>query len=82
MNIEKLHEQVRQFQTLTLPGQPIMMHMGTLYLVRDLMRAVEQLVAQLRQADDLIYRYIDPFLIAKTDDEAYAASHARAKSAS
>lgn len=40
-DITELKERVRQFQTMELPGQPMMMHMGTIYLVNDLWRAIE-----------------------------------------
>lgn len=33
---KELRERVRDFQMLRLPGQPLMMHMGTSYLVNDL----------------------------------------------
>lgn len=36
-----LAERVTQFQMMELPGQPMMMHMGTSYLVSDLWRAVK-----------------------------------------
>lgn len=36
-----LGERVRQFQCLELPGQSMMMHMGTAYLVGDLWRALQ-----------------------------------------
>ncbi|MBB20239.1 MAG: hypothetical protein CMP20_12370 [Rickettsiales bacterium] len=37
-----LDERVMQFQMLELPGQPMMMHMGTSHLVQDLHREVKQ----------------------------------------
>jgi hypothetical protein len=40
--LEELRERVDQFRALQLPGQPMMMHMGTKYLVNDLMTALEE----------------------------------------
>jgi hypothetical protein len=40
---EDMKERVDKFNRLELPGQPIMMHMGTSYLVNDLWREVERL---------------------------------------
>ena len=48
MTPEKLDDVMRralQFQMMELPGQWPMMHMGTLYLVNDLARAVSELRA-------------------------------------
>ncbi|MDI3563520.1 hypothetical protein [Bradyrhizobium sp. Arg816] len=39
---DDLKQRVEQFQTLSLPGQPMGMHMGTLHLVNDLWRALAQ----------------------------------------
>ncbi|MCY0146158.1 hypothetical protein OEG84_24955 [Hoeflea sp. G2-23] len=44
---EKLKDRVLKFQMLELPGQPMMMHMGTSYLVQDLWREVQSLRAAL-----------------------------------
>lgn len=41
--IDDLEQRVRLFETLQLPGQPRMMHMGTGYLVGDLWEAVREL---------------------------------------
>lgn len=38
-----LRERVNQFMMLQLPGQPMGMHIGTSYLVSDLLRTVERL---------------------------------------
>lgn len=38
-----LQERVEKFQALELPGQPMMMHMGTFNLVLDLWQEVERL---------------------------------------
>lgn len=40
-----LEERVQQYQTLSLPGQPMMTHMGTSYLINDLWREVQKLRA-------------------------------------
>lgn len=41
--MDELEERVFKFNTLTLPGQPMGMHMGTSYLVNDLWREVKRL---------------------------------------
>jgi hypothetical protein len=41
--LNDLEERVKQFEILSLPGQPKMMHMGTSYLVGDLWRMVKEL---------------------------------------
>lgn len=43
MNFEDLKTRVDQFQTLELPGQPMMMHTGTMYLVTDMWREIRRL---------------------------------------
>ena len=40
---DDLKERVQKFQTLSLPGQGMSMHMGTSYLVNDLWREVLRL---------------------------------------
>lgn len=40
---KSLNERVLQFHKLELPGQPMMMHMGTSYLVSDLAARVTEL---------------------------------------
>ena len=40
---DNLEERVQQFRRLELPGQPMMMHMGTSYLVEDLWAEVKRL---------------------------------------
>ncbi|CDO34089.1 hypothetical protein [Novosphingobium sp. KN65.2] len=45
LNAETLRDRVNQFQRIELPGQPMMMHMGTNYLVRDLWAAVSDLLS-------------------------------------
>ena len=44
-----LQDRVRQFMTMSLPGQPMMMHMGTSYLVNDLAAEVLRLRAEARE---------------------------------
>jgi hypothetical protein len=41
-----------KFKSLQLPGQPQGMHMGTSYLVSDLMKAVEELWAEKKKDDE------------------------------
>lgn len=45
-----LKERVEQFNSLSLPGQPMTMHMGTSYLVNDLWREVQRLQHSARKA--------------------------------
>lgn len=40
---DPLEERVDQFNSLSLPGQPVMMHMGTSYLVNDLWKEIKRL---------------------------------------
>ena len=47
--IEALKKRVGQFNTLELPGQPQGMHMGTSYLVGDLLRALLSLSAEVER---------------------------------
>jgi hypothetical protein len=51
-----LSERVLLFNSLSLPGQPQGMHMGTSYLVNDLWQAHQALVAALRNLVDLLDR--------------------------
>jgi hypothetical protein len=44
IDLEDLKRRVDQFNMLELPGQPMMMHMGTSYLVNDLWRALKERV--------------------------------------
>ena len=46
IDFDNLKERIMQFRTLSLPGQPMGMHMGTSYLVEDLWRAVKELKEQ------------------------------------
>lgn len=41
--MDDLKERVDKFNAMELPGQPMMMHMGTNYLVNDLWREIERL---------------------------------------
>jgi hypothetical protein len=47
MKSDTLEARVRQFQMLELPGQPMAMHMGTSYLVEDLLAEVKRLRSEL-----------------------------------
>jgi hypothetical protein len=40
-----LRERVSKFNRMELPGQPMGMHMGTSYLVNDLMQALEAAIS-------------------------------------
>jgi hypothetical protein len=42
-SIKELEKRVEQFRTLSLPGQPMSLHMGTSYLVSDLWAKVKEL---------------------------------------
>lgn len=46
---DDLETRYHQFMALELPGQPMMMHMGTSRLVHDLWKEVESLRAQLKE---------------------------------
>ena len=48
--MDDLEQRVQQFNGLSLPGQPFVMHMGTSYLVNDLWREVQRLRAELEAA--------------------------------
>ena len=39
--VQALIERVNQFQCMELPGQPMGMHMGTAYLVSDLLKRIK-----------------------------------------
>lgn len=39
--MEDLETRVKQFRSMSLPGQPIGMHMGTAYLINDLWSEVQ-----------------------------------------
>lgn len=49
--MKDLSERVEQFHTLSLPGQPMMMHMGTSCLVSDLWKALQEAHAALTAMD-------------------------------
>lgn len=42
-NKGRLEERVNLFNQMALPGQPLSMHIGTSYLVNDLMREIQEL---------------------------------------
>ncbi|KEZ78361.1 hypothetical protein [Salinisphaera hydrothermalis] len=46
MDYDEIQERAGKFRCIELPGQPIMMHMGTSYLVGDLDKAVSKLRAR------------------------------------
>lgn len=43
IDFKELEKRVEQFKTMELPGQPMMMHMGTSNLITDLWQAIKQL---------------------------------------
>ena len=43
--LEELEERVLQYKTMQLPGQPMSTHMGTSYLIDDLLTALKELSA-------------------------------------
>lgn len=51
--MDDLRDRVEKFQTLSLPGQPMGMHMGTLTLVNDLWREVARLRELVKTPDDV-----------------------------
>ena len=50
--MDDLKERVEQFRALELPGQPRCMHMGTSYLVQDLVKRIAKLEALLEVYDN------------------------------
>lgn len=52
--VQALMKRVEQFNALELPGQPMMMHMGTMYLVNDLMRAVKKFAEEAKRRDHTV----------------------------
>ena len=44
-NIDELNKRIEQFNSLSLPGQPMAMHMGTSYLINDLWKKILSLRA-------------------------------------
>jgi hypothetical protein len=48
-NRPSLKERVNQFNTLSLPGQPSGVHMGTSYLVNDLWKKILELEKQVNE---------------------------------
>ena len=52
--IEELKERVLKYRMLQLPGQPMAAHMGTSYLIGDLLAAVEEYATELdKYVDEL-----------------------------
>lgn len=49
--LDILKERVEQFNSHTLPGQPVGSHMGTVYLVNDLWKEVQCLRTIIQNAD-------------------------------
>ena len=47
---EELKKRVDQFNMLELPGQPMMMHMGTSYLMNDLWRDLNRISDELNRS--------------------------------
>ena len=41
--MDDLEQRVNQFNTMSLPGQPVMMHMGTSHLIHDLWERIQEL---------------------------------------
>lgn len=52
--IEALEKRVEQFSMMQLPGQPIGMHMGTMYLVNDLLAAVKKYAEEAKRRDHTV----------------------------
>lgn len=50
---DDLETRVQQFRTMSLPGQPMGMHMGTSYLVNDLWREVQHLRGLVKAYSDM-----------------------------
>jgi len=50
MTHDELEKRIEQFNSLSLPGQPMSMHMGTSYLVSDLWKEI----LRLRTAGDVM----------------------------
>lgn len=53
---DDLKDRIEKFNLLELPGQPMMMHMGTSYLVGDLWREINRLTANQQEQRDFIQR--------------------------
>jgi len=49
--VKYLKERAAQFRSLSLPGQPMSVHMGTAYLVNDLEAEIDRLTAALAEAE-------------------------------
>jgi hypothetical protein len=57
--LEELKRRVDDFSTMSLPGQPQMMHMGTSYLVNDLYNRVAELQQENEYLIDKLYPLLD-----------------------
>lgn len=51
VDIEELQNRVNAYSLLELPGQPMMVHMGTSHLINDLMSAVKELAEEIEPVD-------------------------------
>ena len=51
-----LRNRIKQYRTLSLPGQPMGMHMGTSYLINDLENAIDQLEAENEELLEMVRR--------------------------
>lgn len=51
---DELKERVHKFNSMSLPGQPMSMHMGTSYLVNDLWREVQRLRDYYKASQELL----------------------------
>lgn len=53
MSYEEQYEHItrkyRQFQTTSLPGQPLAAHMGTVYMVNEMVIYIERLRAEIEE---------------------------------
>ena len=65
---DDLADRVMQFKTMSLPGQPMAMHMGTSYLVNDLWRAVQEARAERDWLRDALWRLVDACEACDWDD--------------
>jgi len=71
---DSLEKRVKMFRSLSLPGQPLSMHMGTSYLVENLWSAVQQLQSEL----DAKNKFIEKAFVAHPNldlDISYISDH-------
>ena len=61
--MDELEEKVKQFNSHSLPGQPMAAHMGTAYLVNDLWREVQKLRAAQQGANRMADAESDKTLV-------------------